>query len=113
MEFEKVLNGIVEFLNQEVYKGMTGWQEVIARLAVSRVLGNKDKIKNTIMTNPFVKTFCIVDENGNIDIDGILCDLKEQIKEKERLEFHVPAFGKFVFTESDVDKLIDIMGGKQ
>ena len=105
MNFEQVINGIVKYLNQEVYTGMNGWQEVLARVAVSRLIGNKDKIKTALIENPFVKTFAIIDESGNVDVDGLANNLREVIREKGTLDIEVPAFGKFSFKESDVDTL--------
>ena len=83
MEFEKVLNGIIKYLNNEIYSGMNDWQEVLARIAVSRVLGNKEKLKTTLLNNAYVKTFAIMDENGIVDVEGLMNDIKTQISQKE------------------------------
>ena len=105
MQFERVLNGIVKFLNEEVYVGMNDWQEVLARIAMSRLIGNKDHLRDSLAANPFVRTFGIMDESGDVDVEGLMRDLKQQIEEKGKLEVAVPMFGKFKFTTSDVDKL--------
>lgn len=103
--FDKVLNGIFKYLNAEIYSGMNDWQEMIARIAVSRLLGNGEKIKTALMSNPFIRTFAIMDEDGNVDVDGLARDLKEQISQKGSLKFSIPMFGDFSFTAADVDKL--------
>lgn len=105
MQFERVLNGIVKFLNEEVYVGMNDWQEVLARIAMSRLIGNKDHLRDSLTANPFVRTFGIMDESGEVDVEGLMRDLKQQIEEKGKLEIAIPMFGKFRFTASDVDKL--------
>lgn len=84
---------------------MNDWQEMIARIAVSRVVGNGEKIKTALENNPFIRTFAIIDENGNVDVDGLARDLKEQISQKGKLSFSIPMFGTFCFTAEDVDKL--------
>lgn len=105
MEFEKVLNGIMKYLNNEIYSGMNDWQEMLARIAVSRMVGNGNNLKHILMNNAFIKTFAIMDENGMVDVDGLLNDIKNQINQKEKLTISLPMFGKFTFTAADVDKL--------
>lgn len=111
MKFNRVLNGITKYLDKEIYAGMNDWQEVVARIAVSRVLGNEN-LEKTILGNPYVKTFAIADAEGNIDVEGLYRDLKKLIQAKGKVEISLPMFGKFTFTESDVDCLYScIIGG--
>jgi hypothetical protein len=105
MEFERVLNGIIKYLNNEIYVGMNDWQEMLARIAVSRIVGNGHNLKTMLMENPFIKTFAIMDENGNVDLDGLIKDIRTQLEQKEKISFTLPVFGKFTFTVADVDKL--------
>ena len=105
MSFEKVINGILRYLNAEVYGKMSSWQEVLARVAVSRMVGNADLLKQSLMENSFFRTLAIVDSHGNIDVDGLMRDLKRQIEAKGKLEFSLPMLGKFSFVTSDVDTL--------
>jgi hypothetical protein len=105
IDFERVLNGIIKYLDREVYAGMNDWQKLLARMAVSRVIGNKDALKDMLMNNAFVKTFAIMDEDGKIDAEHILAELKAQLADMGKVEVDIPLFGKFKFTGSDVDKL--------
>lgn len=111
MNFEKVLNGILKYMDKEIYSGMNDWQELAARIAVSRMLKNSKNIKSAICDNTFVRTFAIVDENGNIDIDGLYSDIKEQINSKGKIEITLPLFGTFKFSLSDVDNLYSTITG--
>lgn len=105
MEFEKVLKGIIKYLDNEIYSGMNDWQEILARIAVSRIVGNGEKLKDTLSNNAYIKTFAIMDENNMVDVEGLMNDLKTQINQKEKLTISLPLFGKFTFTASDVEKL--------
>lgn len=105
MHFDRVISGLIKYLDQEIYVGMNDWQEMLARIAVSRVIGNKDTLRTSLMNNPFVKTFAIIDENANVDVDGLIRDLKMQIEQKGKIEIAIPMFGKFTFTSEDIDKL--------
>lgn len=105
MSFEKVINGILRYINNEIYSGMNDWQEVFARIAISRLLGNTEELKTALMNNSFFKTFGIVDANGNIDVEQLMQDLRTQIERKGSITIAIPMFGKFTFTAADVDKL--------
>lgn len=105
MEFEKVIRGILKYLDREIYANMVDWQEMVARIAVSRIIGDEGKLKTSLMNNSFVRTFSIMDDNGNVDVDGLMRDLKRQIDAKGKLEFSLPMLGKFSFVATDVDTL--------
>lgn len=105
MELGRIVNGIIKYLDREIFPHMNNWQEMVARITVSRFTGDSTKLKNTIISNPFLRTFAIMDESGNVDIDTLLKDIREQIEKKGKLELNVPMFGNFTFTPDDVDKL--------
>lgn len=69
MKFDRVLYGINKYLDKEIYAGMNDWQEVVARIAVSRIIGNNN-LEQTLLGNPYIKTFAIADTEGNIDVEG-------------------------------------------
>jgi hypothetical protein len=111
MNFDRVLNGVARYLDREIYANMNDWQEIIARLAVSRILGNK-ALEDTLKNNSYIRTFAIMDESGNVDVDGLYRDLKKLVQSKGKVEFELPMFGKFTFAEGDVDCLYNcIIGG--
>jgi hypothetical protein len=105
MEFEKVLNGILKYINQEVMVGMNDWQEMLARIAISRMIGDSSKLKETLASNGYVRTFGIMDRDGNVDVDGLMRDIREQIERKGKVSFEIPLMGKFTFRPEDVDRL--------
>ena len=111
MEFNRVINGIVKYLNREVIPNMNEWQGFVARMGTARILNNTDNLKKLLADNVYVKTFAIFDEHGNVDIDGLINDLKTAIKDKGYIEFELPMFGKFKFIESDIDNLHSYIRG--
>lgn len=111
MEFEKVLNGIIKFLNKEIIGKMNSWQEMIARVGMARMINNAEGIKKMLTQNPFLKTFAIADENAVIDVEGLVNDIKTAIRDKGSIELDLPMFGKFKFVESDVDCLHSYIRG--
>lgn len=105
MEFEKILAGLVRYINIEIFPIMTEWQEMLARLTISRVLGNAEAIKKAIYDNDFLRTFAVIGADGSIDTEGILRDLKEQISAKGTFKVKLPLMPVMTFTGADVDKL--------
>lgn len=107
MNFDTVVAGILRFLDAEVYRDMSDWQEIAARIAVSRILGNQEALKEAVTQNTFLQTYGIVSPDGMVDVDGLARDLKQQIAAKGRLEVSLPLFGRFTFYEADVDSLVN------
>ena len=105
MEFEKVIRGVNKYLNTEIYSEMNDWQEVLARMAVARVMGNSETLKETLASNGYITTFAIMDDNGNVDVDGLSKELKTQLELKGKMTIKIPLLGGFTFTATDVDKL--------
>lgn len=105
MKFEKVLDGISKYIDGEIYGMLNDWQEIVARMTVGRLIGNRDVLKQKIMENPFLMSFALIDSDGNMDVDRFLCDLKQVISEKGGLKLTIPLFGNLKFVETDVDQL--------
>jgi hypothetical protein len=111
MEFNKVINGMIRFIDKEIMPQMNDWQEFIARMAVGRFSKNSETLKDVLSNNAFLKTFAIIDEQGMVDVEGLVADLKELIRNKGKFEFSIPMMGNFKFVESDVDKLHQYING--
>jgi hypothetical protein len=111
MEFNKVINGIVKYINKEMMCNLNSWQEILARVSMSRVLGNSASIKTWLIENPFIKTFAIINDEGNVDVDGLIEDLKTIVREKGSIEIDIPLFGKFKFNENDINILNSYIRG--
>ena len=105
VSFEKILDGIVRFMNEEIIPGMNDWQEVAARIAIGRIYETKENIQTQLAANGLVRAFGIMDSAGNVDAEKLLADLRRELEKKGKLQLSVPGFGKFTFTPADVEKL--------
>ena len=105
MKFEKIINGIIKYIDAEIYPTMNDWQEILARVAVARVLDSSEQFKRTMLTNGFLRTFGIIDSEENVDVDGLLNTLREQIEQKGKLTISLPLMPRLTFTASDIDNL--------
>lgn len=111
MDFDKVVAGILKYLDKEIYANMNDWQEILARVAVARMVSQEDVLKRQIMENPFLRTYAIVRSDGKIDVDGLAADLKKQIAAKGKITISLPMLGSFTFVEQDVDTLYQAIVG--
>lgn len=112
MDFNKVINGIAKYMDKEIFTKMNGWQEMVARIAMARVINNSATLRKWLSNNAFIRTFAVIDESGNVDVEGLINDIRGYIRSKGYLEVTHPIFGAFKFTEADVDKLrLAIMEG--
>ena len=105
MEFERVIDGILRYINSELLTGMNDWQEMIARIAISRMIGDTSKLKETMVGNAYVRTFGIMDKDGNVDVEGLIKDIRKQIERKGKISLDIPLMGRFTFHPEDVDRL--------
>ena len=112
-QFEKVIDGMVTYINDEMFMGMNDWQEMTARILVARVVNNQEAVKKTLIDNGFIRTFGIIDSEGMVDVCGLANDIKQEIVKKGKMTFTVPMFGKISFLPSDVDKLYKNITGEE
>lgn len=105
MRIEKVIDGVAKYIDGEIYSVMNDWQEIFARMAVGRILGNKELIKQKIAENPLLMSFVMLDSDGEMDVEKFLSDLKSVIAQKGSVKLSIPLFGNLKFVEADVDRL--------
>ena len=107
--FENVIDGINKYINQEIFSNLNDLQEVAARVIVGRLLDNADQLKQYMMSSGFVKTLCVIDGEGMVDIDRLLQDVKKEIERTKSLTVTIPLIGKLTFHPSDVDVLYNLI----
>lgn len=105
VEFEKVINGLNRYINNNIYQGMNDFQEIAARVAIGRVFDNEENIKKFLLENGYIKTFAIMDESGNVDIENLSKEFRREIEQKGKMTVSIPLFGKMTFHADDVNEL--------
>ena len=109
VQFEKVIEAINKYLDQEIYCNLNDIQELAARFTIGRLNDNADKLKQYMMSNGFVKTLCVIDSEGMIDVDRLLQDIRKEIERKNSIVVQIPFIGKLTFKSSDVDVLYNLI----
>lgn len=111
-DFNKTLDGLAKYIDNELYTGMNDVQEFAARVFVGRILKNKENIKNILTDNGFIRSFGVINSEGMVDLEGLAEDIKREIARKEKITFNVPFFGKYTFKPSDVDVMYKTITGE-
>lgn len=111
-KLETVIDGIARYIDREIYTGMNDLQELVARIAVGRMIDNTEAIREALVNNGIIRTFGIIDAEGMVDLDTLARDVKKEIERKGKLVVTIPMFGKMTFTPDDVDAICrSIKGG--
>ena len=112
VSFEQILDGLARYLNKNFYSNLNDWQEIVARLAVGRIIGNPETLKQSLQANGIIRTFAVMDSEGNVDLEPLMRDLRKEIERKGKMTVEIPTFGKISFTGEDVTELYrEITGG--
>ena len=106
-KFEMVIDGIARWIDAEIYPGMNDIQELVARMFVGRVIENEASIKKYLESNGIIRTFGVIDNEGMVDVDSLVADLKREIGRKGKITVSIPMFGKMTFNPDDADKLYE------
>ena len=105
VKFETVIDGINRYIDKEIYKNLDGTQEFLARVVVGRMINNSETIKNMLRTNGFARTLCLIDNEGMVEVDTLLSDIRREIERQGSLQLDIPLMGKLTFHADDVDAL--------
>ena len=111
--FEKVIDGISKYIDNEIYSGMNDLQEFAARVFIGRFISNEESFKNSLINNGFIRTFGIIDSDGMVDVDALMKDIKRELSRKEKLSISIPMFGTMTFVPSDVDAVYKTITGEE
>lgn len=108
MQLNRVINGITKYIEREMFPKINSWQQLGMGVVVSRMARDTKNIKEL----GIVKLLNVVDENDNVDIEGLKRDIMQQMQKIEKLELDIPYIGKFTFSKSDIEHLFNtIMEG--
>ena len=103
--FENVLDGINRYIDREIYSNLSDVQELVARVVMGRINQNSEAIKQSLMSNGFVKTLCIIDSDGMVDVERLLQDVRREMERQGSVQVEVPMIGKLTFKPEDADVL--------
>lgn len=102
---DKVVNGIMNYADQEVINKLPGTGKWIMGVALNLAAGKIDNIVDALINNPIVQTLEIVDEEGSIDVDTLIDAMKTSADKYGKVTFDVPMVGRLTFSGQDMANL--------
>ena len=124
VEIDRAINGFLTYADRNIFSKMTSAQQIVIGTIVNMAMEKPEKTKELVMDNSFLKTFDMVNSNGEIDIEFVFRNLKKTIEQKGELIINLPAFDiplvgkkqlfgeKLTFKSYDIDELYrEITGG--
>ena len=106
-EYDKVIKGIADFIDEEILTNINGWQKWVLGSGIGIALSDSKELFDGLKNNEIVKVLKIVD-GDKINVDKIYKELKKQAK-KSPITISIPMIGTLTLKENDVDKLKEII----
>lgn len=103
MQLNRAINGILKYIEREMFPKMNSWQQLGMGVVVGRMARDTKSIKEL----GIVKLLNVVDEHDNVDVEGLKKDVMQQMNRLEKLELDIPYIGKFTFGKSDIEQLFN------
>lgn len=113
VSINQIEKGVASFLDAELMPNLpqNGIQKVMAGTAMSLMIKRTGNMVKEFSNNSFIKMLGIMDQEGNVDIDTLKNELKNNISDSG-VVVDIPMIGTMTFRKSDVDNLYNhIIGG--
>jgi hypothetical protein len=109
MQLNRVINGILKYIEREMFPKMNSWQQLGMGVVVGRMARDTKSIKEL----GIVKLLNVVDEHDNVDVEGLKTAyemyqkiLSEAPKRKSDL-IRVEIYGEIDFFDEDLSKELE------
>lgn len=105
MKFEHVVERLSKYVEHEVLPTMTNLQKIGILTFIGMIKKSPAAYKKKIMDDPLFKWLIIEDDNGEIEVDGMLCGLRDAVSKEGHAIIDSKMFGRMIFKPSDIEKL--------
>lgn len=104
VHYSKVLNGLVQFIDEDMIQKMTGsWKAWGIGTVVALVANRGEAIFRKVQENEFLKSMGLV-EGEMVDVESIYSELLKQAQ-KGTATVEFPIIGPVTYSSSDVEHL--------
>ena len=107
-EYNKVISGIVKYVDTEIVDKITGWKKWVVGSGIGLALSNTTEVFNQLKNNEFVKMLGVINKEDKVYVDKIYKEMKKQAK-KSAVTFDMPMIGPITLNEQDVDKMYELI----
>ena len=107
--YERVLNGIVRFIDEELLPKVDGLQRWVLGTGAGIAANKGMKIFHSLKENSLLKTLDIID-GDDVNVDLIYAELSKQATASP-IVIDIPMVGTVKLNKNDVDRLYQIIIG--
>lgn len=101
---QKVQNGLVKYIDNEMINHLDGWQKIGFGAASALIIKNLPNTIATYANHPAVAMLGIIDKDSNVDIDALHDAVMDYFK-SEGEYVNIPLIGRVKITKQDVESL--------
>lgn len=101
----KLANGIVNYADTEVISNLPTHGKWIVGAGMGILTSRINEMIDDLSGNALVKAAGIIDENGMIDVDLLMSNLKNSANRYGKMTVQIPVVGALTFSEADIDSL--------
>ena len=102
---DQVLNGIVQYIDNEILSKMPTAGKVVAGAVVSMALKNSSTVIEQLKNNQMLKAIGAITSDGLIDVDSIAECIKQSAEKYGDVIIQIPFMGNLTLKANDVDLL--------
>jgi hypothetical protein len=106
MKIEKVIDGIVKYIDRNILPEMNSLQEAGYLILVESVKADTNLLKQYFANNVFARMLLSVDKDGEVNVERLVSGLKKVIAKKGDLKFSIPMYGNFTLTSEDITEIL-------
>lgn len=104
MKVNNIVDGLVKYINKNLYPTMTDWQKILAADIVSRAIKKAENIENTLANNAFIQALGYIDAEGNVEIESTIETIKQYINNNGgKWKLKIPLMPEYAFSSEDID----------
>ena len=104
-DFDTVINGIIRYIEKFIFPTLNKTQLFVGYTLLTRYRRNLSALRPMLEDNALLKPLRVFDDDGRVDIDSWMEDIKSTMEHYGKFELEIPFVGPYSFTKDDVDKL--------
>lgn len=105
MRFEHAVERLARYVEKTVLPTMTNLQKVGIRTFIGMIKNNPEAYRKKIMDDPLFKWILIEDDKGEIDVESVVCGLRDAVNKEGMVILDTKMFGRMTFKPSDIEEL--------
>lgn len=105
-----VIKGLINYADNEIMHELPTSIKWVLGTALGIAATKIKEIIDALKENAIIRMLGVIDEDGNIDVDIIIFNLKESAEKYGSVTFDIPFVGRLTFSATDIESLRSYIG---